>query len=144
MPYPNVKNMCLFTGRITRKCEMKYTTKGTAMLSIPIAVNTYRKNEDGERNDDTTYVTLTLTGERAEKLANYLKIGTMIEAGTTYKCTKVEKDGQTRYYHNFYVFSLEILQKGKDDGQDDGTGTDSDVDNAYNLGADEGENDNPF
>lgn len=62
-------------GRIGRDVEVRYTPDGTAIANLSVAWN-YGKPKDGKQ--PTQWVEAALFGERAEKLAPYLKTGTSI------------------------------------------------------------------
>lgn len=70
----NVNKVTLI-GRITRDIELKYTTKGTAVSELGLAVNRYRQDDSGQRIEETTYVDVTLWGRQAELANQYLTKG---------------------------------------------------------------------
>ncbi len=70
----NVNKVTLI-GRITRDIELKYTTKGTAVSELGLAVNRSRQDDSGQRIEETTYVDVTLWGRQAELANQYLAKG---------------------------------------------------------------------
>lgn len=80
-------NRVNISGNLTRDAELRSTQSGMAILSVGIAVNDRRKNnQTGEWEDHPNYVDCTMFGERAAKIAQYLTKG-----------TKVAIDGKLRY-----------------------------------------------
>ena len=71
---PNL-NRVLLIGNLTRDPEMQYTTKGTAITNISLAINRVTKTDDGEKREEVTYVDTTLWGNLAENAAKYLNKG---------------------------------------------------------------------
>jgi len=70
---PNL-NKVMLIGNLTRDPDVKYTTKGTAICDIGMAINRYY-SADGERREETTFVDVTLWGRQAEVAGQYLKKG---------------------------------------------------------------------
>ncbi len=61
-------------GNITRDPEVRYTTGGTAVTDISLAINRNRTDKkSNERVEETTYVEVTLWGHNAEIAGEYLK-----------------------------------------------------------------------
>ena len=68
-------NRCILAGNLTRDVELKFTSAGTAVTEIGLAINERRKTKEGEYVDETTFVDITLWGRTAEVdayLANVL------------------------------------------------------------------------
>ena len=71
---PNL-NRVMLIGNLTRDPEVKYTPKGTAIADIGLAINRVWKNESGEKQEETTFVDVTLWGRQAEIAKEYLTKG---------------------------------------------------------------------
>lgn len=99
-------NKSIFTGRLTRDPELRYTPDGVAVLTIDIAV------EDGYKDKKRTgYPTLVLWRQSAEYIAKYTRKGDMIEAVTRYTERKWEdREGKKRKSVEFVVDEVKILQ----------------------------------
>jgi single-strand DNA-binding protein len=63
-------------GRLGRDAEVRYTPSGTAVADLSLAFN-YGQKEDGKQ--PTQWVKAGLWGKRAEKLAEYLTKGTLLD-----------------------------------------------------------------
>ena len=68
-------NKVILMGRLTRDPEVRYASSGSAVANLGIAVNRYWRNQDGEQQEDTTFVDVTAFGKTAETIGQYLKKG---------------------------------------------------------------------
>ncbi len=69
-------NKVMLIGNLTRDPEVRYTPKGTAVADIGVAVNRqFTAGEGGERQEETTFVDVTLWGRTAELAQQYLSKG---------------------------------------------------------------------
>ena len=68
-------NKVMLIGNLTRDPEVRYTPKGTAVADIGLAINRYYQSENGERQEETTFVDVTLWGKQAELAQQYLHKG---------------------------------------------------------------------
>ena len=64
-------NEVVISGRLTRDSELRYTPSGTAVTDVVIASNRIW-SKDGERQEETTFVDVTIWGKQAESLHTYL------------------------------------------------------------------------
>ncbi len=89
-------NRVILMGNMTRDVELKYTTGGTPVTDITLAVNDRRKNAQGEWIDETTFVDVTLWGRTAELAGEYLGKGSPLLVEGRLKLDTWETDGQKR------------------------------------------------
>lgn len=68
-------NKVMLIGNLTRDPELRFTPKGTAVADIAIAINRIWNNEAGQRQEETTFVDVTLWGRQAELAQQYLTKG---------------------------------------------------------------------
>jgi single-strand DNA-binding protein len=61
------------TGHAGRDAELKYTENGQALMSVSVAVNSWRR-----KDDPPTWFNVTLWGKRAEALAQYIQKGDVV------------------------------------------------------------------
>ena len=54
---------------------MRYTSSGTAIAKLGIAINRYWSNKDGQKQEETTFVDVDAFGRQAETIGQYLKKG---------------------------------------------------------------------
>lgn len=68
-------NKVLIMGNLTRDPEIRHTPRGTAVAELSIAINRSWKNEQGEKQEEVTFVEVTLWGKTAELAQKYLAKG---------------------------------------------------------------------
>ena len=69
-------NKVILVGNLTRDPEVKYTTGGTAVTEIGLAVNrTWFDKQTNQKKEETTFVDVTLWGRQAEVAGEYLSKG---------------------------------------------------------------------
>lgn len=71
---PNL-NKVMLIGNCTRDPEVRYTPKGTAVTDLGLAINRFYTGDNGEKQEETTFVDVTLWGRTAEIAGEYLKKG---------------------------------------------------------------------
>lgn len=71
-------NLVALTGRVVRDVELRYTESGRAVADLSVCSNQVW-SKDGEKQEDPTFVDITLWGRQAESLAEYLRKGTYVE-----------------------------------------------------------------
>lgn len=74
---PNL-NKVMLMGNLTRDPEVKYTPKGTAVAELGLAINRTWKDDSGTKQEETTFVDVTLWGRVAEIAGEYCKKGAPI------------------------------------------------------------------
>ncbi|MFP6885638.1 MAG: single-stranded DNA-binding protein, partial [Roseibacillus sp.] len=68
-------NKVMLIGNLTRDPELKYTAKGVALAELGMAVNRSWKNEQGDRQEETTFIDITFWNRQAETAQQYLEKG---------------------------------------------------------------------
>lgn len=103
----------ILTGvaRLGRDVEVRFLPDGTAVANLSLAYNYGKK--DGEGNRPTTWVSAALWGERATKLAEYLKKGQQLSVVLDDVCMETFKkqDGTMGSAIKARVNSLEFVGK---------------------------------
>jgi len=70
-------NKVILSGRVTRDTELRYTPNGNAVCDVGFCTNR-QWSKDGERQEEPTFLDVTLWGKQAEALSQYLNKGTFI------------------------------------------------------------------
>lgn len=114
-------NSVALAGNLTRDPQMRTTQGGMAILSMGIAVNDRRKNQQtGEWEDVPQYFELTMFGKRAEAVSKYLSKGTKVAVqGKLHYSSWETQDGQKRSKVDVTVDELEFMSR-RDEGQQQG------------------------
>ena len=68
-------NKVMLMGRLTRDPEVRFLANGTAVTNIGLAVNRNWRNQDGQTQEEVTFVDVTAFGKRGEAVGQYLKKG---------------------------------------------------------------------
>lgn len=68
-------NKVMLIGNLTRDPELRHTPKGTAVAELGLAINRVWRDEQGQKQEDTTFVDVTLWGRQAEVAQQYLSKG---------------------------------------------------------------------
>lgn len=65
-------------GNLTRDPELKHTPKGTAVAEIGLALNRVWYDDNKQKQEDVTFVDVTLWGKTGEIAAQYLSKGSAV------------------------------------------------------------------
>ena len=89
-------NRVLLIGNLTRDPELRYTPSGTPVANLRLAVNSSFKGQDGQRKEETCFVTVVVWSKQAEICNQYLKKGrpVFVEGRLLYRSWEAE--GKTR------------------------------------------------
>jgi single-strand DNA-binding protein len=71
-------NKVILMGNLTRDPELRYTSKGTAIAKIGLAVNRVWTSESGEKREEATFVDVDVFGRTAENVGQYMRKGSPI------------------------------------------------------------------
>lgn len=69
---------CSVIGNLGNDPEMRYSAGGSPFLRFNVAANFRTRTPEGEWQDRTEWVRVTVTGQRAETLGQYLKKGSRV------------------------------------------------------------------
>lgn len=90
-------NRVIIGGNLVRDPDLKYTSGGTPVCEISIAVNHYFKDDKGQKQEQATFVPVTLWGKQATNTAEFMKKGrTVLIEGRLKQDKWTSKDGQKR------------------------------------------------
>lgn len=85
-------NQVVLLGRLTENPELRYTSGGTAVCDITVAVNRYYRDMNDERQEETSFVPVTVWARQAENCCEYLSKGSQIALTGRLKMDKWEND----------------------------------------------------
>lgn len=101
-------------GRLGKDCETRFTTKGDAITSFALAID----SGYGE-NKITTWLNCSMFGKRGESVAPYLKKGGQVAvSGELTNRPYTDKSGNERFSLDVRVNDLTLIG-GKPDGKSD-------------------------
>lgn len=106
-------NRVNISGNLTRDPELRQTQGGMAILSLGVAVNDRRKNQQtGKWEDVPNFVDCVVFGTRAEKLAQFLAKGSKVAIEGKLRWSQWEKDGAKRSKLEVVVDEIEFMSRG--------------------------------
>ena len=113
-------NRVIISGNLTRDPDLRSTASGMAVLSLGVAVNDRRRNQQtGEWEDYPNFVDCTMFGTRAESLARFLSKGTKVTIEGKLRWSQWERDGQKRSKLEVVVDDREFMSS-RNGGQQGG------------------------
>ena len=68
-------NNVFLAGRLTRDPELRYTSSGTAVTTLPLAVSRKYTSKTGEKGEETCFINVVVWAKTAELCAEYLGKG---------------------------------------------------------------------
>lgn len=90
-------NRVVISGNLTRDPELRTTASGMPIMSIGVAVNDRRKNnQTGEWEDYANFIDCTMFGTRAQNIQQYLSKGSKVTIEGKLRWSQWERDGQKR------------------------------------------------
>ena len=109
-------NRVVLTGNLTRDPELRNTPSGTSVCSLRLAVNTRRKDAQGQWIDKPNYFDITVWGAQGENCAQYLAKGRPVAVDGRLEWREfTDKDGNNRQAIDIVADSVQFLG-GRDDG----------------------------
>ncbi|NSO48121.1 single-stranded DNA-binding protein, partial [Enterococcus faecalis] len=102
-------NNVTLVGRLTKDCDLRYTSSGVAVAAFTLAVNRNFTNQNGEREAD--YIQCVIWRKPAETLANYTRKGTLVGLVGRLQTRNYEnQQGQRIYVTEVVVESFQLLE----------------------------------
>lgn len=104
-------NRVTLMGNLTRQPELRKTKTGTAVTELGLALNRSWTAENGQRQDETTFVDVTVWGRAAENAAQYLQKGraVLIEGRLQLDQWQDRESGQDRSKLKVVADSVQFL-----------------------------------
>jgi len=68
-------NKVMLIGNLTRDPELRHTPSGKSVSELGLAINRVWNNDQGQKQEETTFVEVTLWGRQAELAQQYLTKG---------------------------------------------------------------------
>jgi single-strand DNA-binding protein len=106
----------ILIGNLTRDPELKYTPKGTAACQIGMAVNRKWRNEQGQDQEEVTFLDVQSWGKQAEAIAKFLRKGLPLFVEGRLKLEEWEKDGKKQSKLRVVLESFQFLGGAKQEG----------------------------
>ena len=109
MPIPTIQE----TAGVIAEPELGFTSQGKAVLSIRLAFNDSRYNEETRQweNTKTFYVDATAWEQTAERLADQIRKGDQVYVSGRLETQSWEKDGEKKSKPSLTVRTMRKLEK---------------------------------
>lgn len=109
MPIPTIQE----TAGVIAPPELRFTSNGKAVLSVRLAFNDSRYNEDTRQweNTNTFYVDGTAWEQTAERLADQIKKGDQVYVSGRLRTESWEKDGEKKSKPALTIRTMRKLEK---------------------------------
>jgi single-strand DNA-binding protein len=121
-------NVVVVTGNLTRDPELRTTPNGTSVCKLRVAVNSRRKDSDGQWVDKPNYFDVTVWGAQGENCATYLSKGRPVAVDGRLDWREWEaQDGSKRQAVEIIADSVQFLGSRGDAPSGDGIQASSDV-----------------
>lgn len=102
-------NQVTLVGRLTRDPELRWTSSGTPVATLGLAIN-HRYRQGDQWLDDVCYVECTVFGRQAESAQEYLSKGSPILVEGRLRWRSWEgSDGQKRSKHDVLASHVHFL-----------------------------------
>ncbi len=107
----SLNSVCLL-GHLTRNPEVRYSSNGTPVAALGLAVNNRIKRSEDSWQDDPCFVDVVVFGNQAEACAKYLNKGdpVLLEGRLQYR-TWEDQQGNKRSKHEVIAFRVQFLPK---------------------------------
>lgn len=103
-------NKVILIGNLTKDPEIRYTTQGTPVSTLRLAVTTKHKSAD-EWKDETLFIDIVVFGKQAESCSQYLSKGSPALVEGRLQERSWEKDGQKKSKMEVVAQSVKFLPK---------------------------------
>ncbi len=103
-------NLINLIGNLGRDCEVKTTPSGKNVVNFAVATSHYANGKD-----ETVWHNCQFWGERASKVAKYLKKGSKIAVTGSVRLSVYEKDGQKRQNYFVLVQDIELISSPREE-----------------------------
>lgn len=105
-------NIVALSGNLGRDAELRVTKGGQSVTSFSVAVNSRKKDPNGEWVDYPNWVGCILYGRLGEVLAPKLTKGTPVSVSGSLSYSSWESEGTKRSKLEVVVKDIEIMSKG--------------------------------
>ena len=115
-------NKVMIIGNVGRDAELRYTANGTALSNFSVAVNSNRRSQSGEWEEETEWFNVTIWADLAERISQYITKGIPIYVEGRLRTRNWDDDQGVRHYRTEVIGNnVQFLARRRDqDGGGDG------------------------
>lgn len=117
-------NKVMLMGNLTRDPEVRHTPKGLAVAELSMAINRTWKDEQGQKQEETTFLEVTFYGRTAELAQQYLTKGrpVYVEARLRLDTWDDKETGKKRNKLKLIGENMQFLSSGQGGASSQGGG----------------------
>ena len=109
-------NRVYLIGNLTKKPEQRYTPSGTAVADLRVAVNRHYQTANGEKRQETCFVTVVAWGKQGEAASEHLDKGSQVLIERRLQTREWEtRDGQKRSVIEVVAERVQFMGRPKGD-----------------------------
>jgi single-strand DNA-binding protein len=112
----------MLIGNAGRDAELRYTANGTANAQFSLAVNSRRRGQSGEWEDQTEWFNIVIWAEQAERLSQYIVKGKQLYIEGRLQTRSWDDDQGQRHYRTEVIAQTIQLLGSRVEGQGGGGG----------------------
>lgn len=121
---PNL-NRVMLMGNLTRDPEMRYLPSNTAVTALGLAINRRWRNQQGEQQEEVTFIDCEAFGKVAELLHQYMRKGRPLYVEGRLKLDQwQDKEGHNRSKLKVIVESFQFIDSRPGGGEEITGGSD--------------------
>ena len=110
-------NRVMIIGNTGRDAELRYTANGTAVSDFSMAVNSRRRSQSGDWEDETEWFQVVLFGDRAERISQYITKGKQLYVEGRLRTRNWDDDQGVRHYRTEVIANnIEFLDRRGESG----------------------------
>ena len=113
-------NKVMIIGYTGRDAELRYTANGTALSDFSVAVSRrWQSRQTGEWEDETEWFNVTLFGDQAERISQYITKGKQLYVEGRLRTRNWDDDQGVRHYRTELIANtVQFLDRRQDGGGD--------------------------
>ena len=117
-------NKVMIIGNLTRDPELKTTPNGAQVCDLGLAINRTWTGENGQKNEEVTFVDVSVWGKTAQNAATYLSKGrnVFVEGRLQFDSWQDKESGQQRSRLRIVGERLQFLGGGQNQGAEPSKG----------------------
>jgi single-strand DNA-binding protein len=116
-------NRVILMGNLTRDPELRYLPSNTPVANFGMAMNRRYKNQQGEQQEEVTFVDCECFGRPAEVINQYMQKGRQLMVEGRLKLDQWQtQEGQNRSKLKVVVENFQFVDRGGDGGGGGGGG----------------------
>jgi len=115
-------NKVMLIGNAGKDAELRYTANGTAQAQFSLAVNSNRRSQSGEWEEQTEWFNIVLWREQAERVSQYITKGKQLYVEGRLQTRSWDDDQGQRHYRTEVIANTIQLLGSRGDNQGGGGG----------------------